>query len=199
MILEGLVTTANADGRPHLAPMGAVLENESSEPLQRVLLRPYQTSTTFANLKRTGQAVFHVTDDVLLLARVAVGKVDPLPTVRRSQGVEGWILEDACRWHALRVATIDASQPRAEVQTDVVASGRNRDFFGFNRAKHAVLEAAILATRVNLLPFDEIRGQLDRLAVLVEKTAGPREREAFELLEQFVQQSHDGRPGGAAP
>ena len=36
----------------------------------------------------------------------------------------------------------------------------HREFFGFNRAKHAVLEAAILATRVELLPADEILSEL---------------------------------------
>jgi len=38
-------------------------------------LRPFQTSTTFHNLKRQRAGVFHVVDDVLLLARAAIGPI----------------------------------------------------------------------------------------------------------------------------
>jgi hypothetical protein len=57
---------------------------------------------------------------------------------------------------------------------------------GFNRAKHAVLEAAILATRTHLLPADQIRDEYARLQIIVDKTAGPREREAMALLTAYV-------------
>jgi hypothetical protein len=70
-----------------------------------------------------------------------------------------------------------------------------RDFFGFNRAKHAVLEAAILATRLHLLPLRDVESQLAALRVLVEKTAGPREREAFELIVRYVAEF----PGDSPP
>jgi hypothetical protein len=49
-----------------------------------------------------------------------------------------------------------------------------------------VLEAAILATRVHLLPAEQIRDELGRLQVPVEKTAGPREQEAWSLVRDYV-------------
>ncbi|MFN0050617.1 MAG: DUF447 domain-containing protein, partial [Planctomycetales bacterium] len=64
--------------------------------------------------------------------------------------------------------------------------GRLRDFFGFHRARHAVLEGAILATRVHLLSPGEIQSEFDRLKTIVHKTAGPREREAFDMLREYV-------------
>jgi uncharacterized protein len=67
-----------------------------------------------------------------------------------------------------------------------VYHGVNREFLGFNRARHAVLEAAILATRTRFLPPDEILGEYGRLAVIVEKTAGPNEHAAFDLLRDYV-------------
>ncbi|MGE0378382.1 MAG: DUF447 domain-containing protein, partial [Planctomycetaceae bacterium] len=72
------------------------------------------------------------------------------------------------------------------IEARVAHVGRHREFFGFNRAKHAVLEGAILATRVHLLPRDEILAEFARLASPVEKTAGPREQQAFQLLWDFV-------------
>jgi hypothetical protein len=61
-----------------------------------------------------------------------------------------------------------------------------REFIGFNRARHAVLEAAILATRTHLIPPEQIRDEFARLQIIVDKTAGPREQEAMALLTQYV-------------
>ncbi len=182
MILEGLITTINEDGSVNISPMGPVVDASMRE----LVLRPYQTSRTYRNLKRTGHGVLHVTDDVELLARAAVGKLDPPPALLPARCVEGWILADACRWHAFRVRSLDDRQERTTIIADVVESGRIRDFFGFNRAKHAVVEAAILATRIKFLPHSEIAREFERLAIPVEKTAGEQERRAFEFLQNYV-------------
>jgi hypothetical protein len=184
VILEGIVNTICADGHVNISPMGPVVD----EQFERIVLRPFQTSTTYQNLKRTGQGVLHVTDNVELLAQAAVGQPDPLPELIRCQQLDGWILAECCRWYAFRVTSLDDSHERTTIAADIVARGRLRDFFGFNRAKHAVIEAAILATRVALLPADEISSEFKRLAVLVEKTGGPQERRAFEFLSQYVKQ-----------
>lgn len=189
MILEGIVTTLFADGTVNVAPMGP----EVDPAMSRLVLKPYQTSTTYQNLKRTGQGVFHVTDDVELLARAAVGTLDPLPAMQPANAVEGKILSGACRWYAFRVGSLDDSQERTRIVCDVVAAGRLRDFFGFNRAKHAVVEAAILATRTEFLPAAEILSQFERLKVLVDKTGGPAEQRAFEFLSTFVQSRSGGK------
>lgn len=182
MILEGLVTTLNADGTPNIAPMGPLVDPQ----LRQFVLRPYQTSDTYANLKRAGQGVLHVTDDVEMLARAAVDQLQPLPTLRRAKRVEGVVIADACRWYEFRVTSLVDRAPRTTIACGVVAKGRIRDFFGFNRAKHAVLEAAILATRLEFLPPQEICAEFRRLALLVEKTAGDQERRAFQFLDEYV-------------
>ncbi len=182
LILEGLVTTLNADRSVNLAPMGPIVDPS----MDRLSLRPFQTSTTFENLKRHGEGVFHVTDDIELLARCAIGETGPLPTMFAAELVDGMILGDACRWYAFRVRSIDNRHDRAEVEAEVVGRGVQREFFGFNRAKHAVLEAAILATRVGILPADEIRAEMARLASPVTKTGGPSETAAFACLEEHI-------------
>src|SRR5262245_50309068 len=143
MILEGIVTTLNPDGGVNVAPMGPLVE----PGLERFVLRPFQTAQTYRNLKAHGEGVLHVTDDVLLLAKAALGPVEPAPAMFPAQHVRGFVLRDACRYHEFRVGAIDDRQERACIAAAVVHTGRLRDFFGFNRAKHAVLEAAILATR----------------------------------------------------
>lgn len=189
MILEGLVTTLNADGGVNLAPMGPIVD----EGMRRLVLRPYQTSRTFANLKRTGQGVFHVTDDVEMLAHAAVGQVEPpprlIPAAVEGMPFEGKIIADACRWYAFRVVSLDDRQERTHIEAEVIASGVLREFFGFNRGKHAVLEAAILATRTAFLPAEEIRADLRRLRPLVEKTGGPAEHRAWEFLAACIERA----------
>ena len=182
MILEGLVTTTNPDGSPHVAPMGPWVEPD----LRRFLLRPFPTSTTYQNLLRHGEGVLHVTDDALLLAKAAVGAVDPVPAVVAAGVVRGWVLAGACRFYEFQVASLDPSQERVRIDAEVVRSGTLREFFGFNRAKHAVVEAAILATRLHLIPSDEVATEYRRLRVIVDKTGGPAELEALSFLESHL-------------
>ncbi len=179
MILEGLVTTTDRDGLPHLAPMGPRV----SLDFRQLLLRPFPTSQTYHNLVRHPQGVLHVTDDALLLARAAIGLCDPFPPVRAADVVQGYVLADCCRYYEFEVREIDASRERVSLQVAVVHEGRTRDFFGFNRAKHAVLEAAILATRLHLLPHEEVAAEFQKLRVIVEKTGGPDEHLAMDLLD----------------
>jgi len=182
MILEGIVTTLDARGTPNVSPMGPEIDDQFT----RFTLKPYQSSLTYRNLKRHGEGVLHVTDDVELLARAAIKQLDPLPPLRAATAVDGVILVDACRWYAFRVTRLDDTLDRTRIECEVVDRGSQRDFFGFNRAKHAVVEAAILATRTALLPAAEVRAEFARLAVIVEKTAGDQERRAFDLLSAFI-------------
>ncbi len=188
MILEGLVTTLSPSGELNVAPMGPRVEPE----MRRFVLRPYRSSTTYGNLKATGEGVLHVTDDVLLLARAAIGLPVDVPT-READAVRGRILTTACRYFEFRVVDLDDREDRTTIVAQTVAEGRFRDFFGLNRAKHAVVEAAILATRVEFLPLTEILAEYRKLAVLVEKTGGPDEHEAFKLLLEHVRDAARAR------
>jgi hypothetical protein len=96
------------------------------------------------------------------------------------------VLEAACSWRELEVVAIDDTPPRSRIEARVVHRGTRREFLGFNRARHAVLEAAILATRTHLIPADEIQREYARLQVIVDKTAGPREQEAMAMLTEYV-------------
>jgi len=190
MILEGLVTTLSADQQVHIAPMGPRVD----AAMQRLVLRPFPTSQTYQNLKVHCEGVFHVTDDVLLLAQATVGTVDLLPAMAAAKHIKGYVLTDTCRYYEFRVANIDASQERVRIEADVVHSGGLRDFFGFNRAKHAVVEAAILASRIHILPAAEIAAEFRKLGVLVDKTGGPQEHEAFAFLLRYVERSGAKEP-----
>jgi hypothetical protein len=193
MILEGVVTTLSPEGALNVAPMGP---RANAGPIERFLLRPFHTAQTYRNLKAHGEGVLHVTDDVLLLARAALGPVEPPPPVFAAEHVHGFVLEDACRYYEFRVAAIDEREERVRIEAEVVHAARLRDFFGFNRAKHAVVEAAILATRTDVLPLDEIEAEYRKLAVIVDKTGGEQEHQAFAFLRDHVDRVAQSRRAG---
>lgn len=189
MIVEGLVTTTDADGNPHLTPMGPTVFGDFAS----LLLRPFATSNTYRNLTRHGEGVFHITDDARLIAYAAVGKVREVPPTMPATTVAGFVLNGACRAFEFRVTAIDATRERVHVTTGVAHRHELRAWGGFNRAKHAVIEAAILATRFHLLPADDITSEFHKLRVIVDKTGGDAELNAMAMLEGEWQQYREGK------
>lgn len=179
MIIETIVTTSDPNGAINFAPMGVEWGDDI------IVLKPFLETTTFRNLSATGVAVVNLTDDVMLFAQGAVSS--PQFPSSPAEVVKGVVLQAACSWRELEVKTIDATPPRSRIEARVVHRGANREFIGFNRARNAVLEAAIFATRTHLLPAEQIREEFARLQVIVDKTAGPREREAMAFLTEYVQ------------
>jgi hypothetical protein len=187
VILEGIVTTLSSDGLLNIAPMGPSVDHQPGFEFDRFVLRPFRTSVTYRNLKERGAGVLHVTDDVLLLAQTAIGAaVEPVPETRPAEAVLGRILVNACRYYEFRVRSVEDSTDRTTIEVETVARGRLRDCFGFNRAKHAVVEAAILATRIGLIPAAAIQEEFRKFQIVVDKTGGPDEHAAFSLLQQFL-------------
>lgn len=182
MIIEGLITTSNAEGVINVAPMGPIVEGE----FQAMLLRPWKGSTTYRNLCCCDEAVFHVVDEVDLIAEAAIRKLTHVPPMFAAQVVKGQVLQDCCQWFELQVTDRDLSHDRAEIRATVVHCGQQKPFSGFNRAKHAILEAAILATRIDLLDPSDVRQQFSNFRSAVEKTGTERHRQLFQMLADFV-------------
>jgi hypothetical protein len=178
MIVESIVTTVAADGTVNVAPMGVEWGNEA------IVLKPFLETATYRNVTATRTAVVNLVDDVRVFARAAIG--NPAYPTEPAVVVKGVVLAGCCSWRELEVRAIDSTPPRSRIETAVVHRGTRREFIGFNRARHAVLEAAIYATRLHLLPRAFIDEELARLQVIVDKTAGPDEHEAMSLLTEFV-------------
>jgi len=148
------------------------------------VLKPFIETTTYRNLVATGAAVVNLTDDVRVFARAAIA--NPTYPTAPAVAVRGVVLDDCCSWRELAVRSIDSTPPRARVETMVVHRATRREFIGFNRARHAVLEAAIHATRLHLLPREFVESEFARLQIIVDKTAGAQEHEAMALLTEHV-------------
>ena len=197
VIIETIVTTMSPDGVVNCAPMGVEWDPEAGA--DAIVLKPFLDTATYRNVSAAGTAVVNLIDDVRIFARAAISNpaYETIPAAR----VPGVVLTDACSWREVEVRSIDSTPPRSRIETAVVHRGMRREFIGFNRARHAVLETAIYATRVHMLPREFLLGELDRLQVIVDKTAGPREFAAMALLAEYIRAHADlddaavGAPG----
>ena len=179
MIREVIVGTCAPAGGTHLAPMGVHWEDGE------VVLAPYRPSRTLDNLLARGEAVINFCDDVRVYAGCLTGRSDWPMTPARVVGLQR--LRDVPAHVEVEVRRVTAQQSqRPHFYCRERHADCHQPFRGFNRAQAAVLEAAILYTRLDRLPAERVRRELDYLGIAVDKTAGQAEREAWQwLMEGF--------------
>ena len=174
MIQETIVTTQNAIGLTHIAPMGIHVEGDD------FIILPFRPSTTLDNLLASGAAVLNYCDDVRVFAGCLTGRRDwPLNPAEK---IKGRVLQCALAHTEVELVRIDDDPTRPKLFCKAVHTANHAPFKGFNRAQYSVLEAAILISRLKRLPIEKIEYEIDYLRIGLEKTAGDREREAWDWL-----------------
>ena len=181
-LIETVVTTTGPDGVVNCAAMG-VRWGE-----QELVFWPFNATRTLRNLRAHGEAVVHLTDDVLLFVQAALGH--PRPALRPASAINGSVIEEANAWREVVVTEItpsDNDSLRSRVRARVVGSGTgSQPPLGLCRARHAAVEASILASRLRWLGAERVWAELGRLQELVDKTAGSRERAAMDYVRGYV-------------
>ena len=180
-IHEVIVTTLSSDGRPHSAPMGI------SEVETHFIIQPFKPSSTYENLKRHRQCVINYTDDVRVFAGSLTGRRD-WPTLPCNI-IDGYYLENALAHTELEIIGFEDSSPRSRFEGKIVSEQSHRPFRGFNRAQSAVIDAAVLVSRLGMLPEEKLQQEIAYLHIAIEKTAGEKELEAWDWLMEKVTQA----------
>ena len=178
MIYESVVTTMNPDGTVHIAPMGIRNENE------KYLIAPFKPSRTLDNLANSGMAVINATDEVLIFAGCLTGR-EEWPVVNATH-IACKRLAAALAHIEVRVESRQDDELRPVFVCHPVNVATHGAFRGFNRAQAAVVEAAILVSRLHLLPEEKIRSELEYLGIAIKKTAGEKEQTAWQWLQEKV-------------
>lgn len=186
MIRECIVTTRSNEGKVHIAPLG-LIEDDAGW-----IIAPFRPSTTLDNLRCNPFAVANFTDDVLVFAGCLTGNKD-WPT-RPAKEVPGAVLDGALAHAELAVEHLEEDDLRPRFHCRIVHEASHAPFKGFNRAQAAVIEAAILASRLKMLPREKIEQELAYLQVAVEKTAGAKEHEAWRLLVEKIEDFYKHAP-----
>lgn len=177
-ILETIVTTLNADGSAHLVPFGLIEEGE------HYIVAPFRPSPTIANLERHPFLAAAAPIDIRVIAGCVTGRRGwaTCPCER----IEGVRLAEAFAHMELAVEEVVADEVRPRFRCRIVHQGLHHSFLGYNRAQAAVLEAAILSTRLHMLSPDKIRTEMDYLRIAITKTAGDAELEAWQWIEEKI-------------
>lgn len=174
MIRESIIITTNADGSAHIAPLG-LIERDGG-----FVIAPFHPSRTLENLRTRPYFTASVTDDVRIFAGCLTGHRDwPVEPAAR---IPGFYLAGAHAHRELEIVSVEDDAQRPHFHTRVVHEAAHRPAPGFNRAQAAVIEAAILVSRLNRLTEEKIRAELDYLTIAISKTAGPNEAEAWGWL-----------------
>jgi len=180
LIRETIVTSRSAAGAVHVAPMGVTVLGEG-----RYLVAPFRPSRTLDNLLETGCAVINHTDDVRVFAGCVSGRRRDWPTVPAVR-VAAPALAGALSHEEVEVVAVEDDPERPRLTCQVRHVEAHRPATGFNRAQAAVIEAAILATRLHMLPPEKIDREIEYLTIAISKTAGATEQEAWDWVMDAV-------------
>jgi len=191
VIYETVVTTVSPDGQAHVAPMGVRYRQK------QVVLMPFKPSTTLNNITVTGLAVLNILTDTRVFAGCVTGRRD-WPMVD-AETVRGRRLAVAHRHLELRLKHWADDAQRPVLTMDIVHDRTHTPFWGLNRAQAAVVEGAVLVSRLHMLPPDKVTEEMAYLQIAIDKTASEAEHEAWGWLCQAVAAHAAGqRPEAAA-
>ncbi len=177
MIFETIITTVNQSGEPHVAPFGVRYESDL------IVISPFKPSSTLENILSTRYAVMNLTDDVRVFAGTIVGK--PHPELLPAQLVSGVRLASSLAHHELRLEKVEEDDPqRPRLYLRSIHHANHAPFKGFNRAQAAVIELAVLVSRLHMLSREKVEAELKYLQIAIDKTAGEHELEAWSWLQE---------------
>jgi len=180
MIQETIVTTKNSDGETHIAPMGIHAAGDE------FIILPFKPSATLDNILNNKTAVINYTDDVRVFAGCLTGRRDW--SLKKTKKIDGYFLAVALAHCEVKLTHVDDDPVRPKLFCKSVHRANHTPFTGYNRAQFSVLEAAILLSRVGRLSPAKIQTELEYLHIGFNKTAGPREREAWGWVTKAIEQ-----------
>ena len=179
MIFESIVISTDQAGNPHIAPFGV----RKQQGL--ILIAPFRPSASLDNLLSQRTATLNMTDDVRVFAGALTGRRD-WPVFAASR-IKGHVLRNALSHHELELVNMIEDAIRPQLHFKVVHEENHAPFQGFNRAQAAVVELAVLVSRLNMLEPEKINAEIGYLEIAINKTAGPRELEAWGWLMEAVE------------
>lgn len=178
MIYETIVISTDLAGSPHVAPFGVRHEADF------VVISPYKPSTTLNNILATGHAVMNMTDDVRVFAGVLTSR-QPW-TLMQANRIKGYRLADCLAHTELKLMEMRDDAVRPQLVMQKIETQNHQPFNGFNRAQAAVIELAVLASRLQMLPREKIQTEMQYLQIAIDKTAGEREKRAWGWLVEKI-------------
>ena len=163
----------------HIAPMGVTEEKGC------IVIAPFKPSITRRNLLETRVAVVNRVTDVRIFAGCLTGRKDW--RVEKAEQVNGVRLAAALSHVELEFDHVEEDELRPKFFMKPLLEKTHAAFQGLNRAQAAVLEAAILVSRLPMLPEEKLGQEIEYLTIAIEKTAGEHELTAWGWLMEKIE------------
>ena len=174
MIRESIVITTDLKNKPHVTPMGITYDKN------KLIISPFIPSKTYLNLKENPYAVINFTDDVNIFVDALLGKSNF--KIKSTKEIKSFYLENALSYVEVKVTKFIENKIRPKFECKILKETSLGSFKGFNRAQLSVIEAAILVSRIKILPVTKIKKEINYLKIAVDKTAGKKEKIAWTKL-----------------
>ena len=179
MIFETIIISQDATGKPHIAPFGIRHEGDF------IVISPYRPSITLENILSTKHAAMNLTDDVRIFANALTNQ--KMPDLVQANKINGFRLADCLSHVELTLLEVREDAARPQLVMKKIAEFNHKAFAGFNRAQAAVIELAVLVSRLHMLTRDKIETELAYLQIAIDKTAGRHEQEAWQWLTEKIE------------
>ena len=179
MIHEVIVTTLDKNNGIHIAPMGIRWTNNDLES-KEIIISPFRPSTTLDNLVESKKAVVNLIDDVRVFAGIVTKKRKDWDIDKSN--VHYPFLKDTNTYIPVHVKKITEDDVRPKVICDQIDIISLKPFLGFNRAQSAVIEGAVLTSRLGMIDDEKIKEEIKYLEIAINKTSGTREQEAWNWI-----------------
>ena len=190
MIVETVLSSISQDGKVNFAPIGVHIPDTTSHlsEIKEIEIRLYSGSVTFSNLKTMAEGVINFTDDISIFVDTALFS-KALPTAPSYMVRPPRMAEAKTVWEFSVTSFNDSTEPARVVGKVLYFEDLTAGFTGFCRARGAILEATIVATRIQWTPVNKIEESWHLWQEVVVKTGGVREQQAFQKVsDYFVQQ-----------
>ncbi len=186
-ISEVIVTTKSAAGTPNAAPIG-IISQSTKKGERSYFVTLYKGSQTLANVLETGRLAANVTSDAVLFVQTAFEDL-PQECFKDFAGMP--VLTEANAWIVFSSDLVEERPQylRFHLRSPAVKITR-REVKAINRGLNAVIEATVLATRLEMATSeqerDTMRREMQRYASIVATCGGPRENQALAILQAKV-------------
>lgn len=182
MIFETIITSVDTAGSPHVTPFG--VRHEGKGNVEYIVISPYKPSTTLDNILVTKCAVMNITDDVRVFAGALTNR-QPWQLIHANK-IKGYRLADCLAHVELELVEVRDDAVRPQLIMKKIETQNHQPFNGFNRAQAAVIELAVLVSRLHMLPREKIQTEINYLQIAIDKTAGEREKQAWGWLAEKI-------------
>jgi len=178
-VRETIVTTKNEDNTIKVSPLGIYINNDE------LRIKPFSPSASLDNILRNRSGVINYTDDVRIFASCVIKKKINIEFIEAVK-VDCAFLKNAISHTEFVIDKVIESDTRPTIICKPIHEETHNFFYGFNRAKSAVIELCILTSRLGIIDDKKIQREIEYLKIAINKTAGKNEIEAWNWLLDYI-------------